>query len=262
MSITISLDARLSSCLDWSKQKQEALLAMDQGYCIFWKLDLGLFDHLNSSLADTQQFYSLGISIDHFKEFVAHFLSSSSGVLLYEGDWNFLKSASHSFSELLQNRNVALDYIKSLASGLPEELPCYLKICYPRCSLSEYLYFFSKEAFEGFHLLLEGEFKNYFAMEAPRLGIVLPSLDKILHFEQLIQQLHLQSIPFKVIPELLITQEWDGLDYLLIFSDSISFQGKRKLNGFLAAGGSIITVGNLLGCAEEIAYNDFINQKN
>lgn len=56
-----------------------------------------------------------------------------------------------------------------------------------------------------------------------------------------IKDLESKRIPYKIIPEERLTSEWEGLDYIIINPQSITPQGQRKLNGFLAAGGEIIT---------------------
>jgi hypothetical protein len=47
--------------------------------------------------------------------------------------------------------------------------------------------------------------------------------------------------PVKVSEEKL-TEEWDGIDALMVLQNTISPQGKRKLQGFAASGGEIINI--------------------
>lgn len=55
-----------------------------------------------------------------------------------------------------------------------------------------------------------------------------------------IKDLEDKRIAYKIIPEEKLTSEWAGLDYLIVNQSSITPQGQRKLNGFIAAGGKVI----------------------
>jgi hypothetical protein len=47
---------------------------------------------------------------------------------------------------------------------------------------------------------------------------------------------------FRFIPELLLAEEWDGLEELLVLPESLSVPGKRLLHGFTLAGGELVSV--------------------
>jgi hypothetical protein len=88
----------------------------------------------------------------------------------------------------------------------------------------------------------------------PTLGIYLPN-DLMIDSSILAQldQLFLKiaPTPLRIIPEEKLTEQWDGLDRLLVPGKAVSAQGKRKLLGFIAAGGSVATFGKPLGLPEE-----------
>jgi hypothetical protein len=94
------------------------------------------------------------------------------------------------------------------------------------------------------------------------LGICLPSEDS---FTSLIEkdlnavflELSERQIPFRLIPESLLTEAWDGIDHIIILSRSVTLQGKRRLQGFCAAGGKVVSIGDLLGLADEVTYDSF-----
>ena len=44
-----------------------------------------------------------------------------------------------------------------------------------------------------------------------------------------------------MIYENLLTHEWDGIDKLIIFPQALTEWARRKIRGFVAAGGEIIT---------------------
>lgn len=101
--------------------------------------------------------------------------------------------------------------------------------------------------------------------EKPPLGVCLPEISYVQnpHYEGLNQAMkHLmdEGIPFRVIPEALLTSEWDGLDDLIVTSTGVSVWGHRKLQGFCAAGGRIVTIGSSLEGVEEISFEEWLNQ--
>ena len=42
-----------------------------------------------------------------------------------------------------------------------------------------------------------------------------------------------------MIPEALLTMEWEGLDEIYTLPDALSSEGARRLQGFIAAGGAV-----------------------
>ncbi|GAB4185037.1 MAG: hypothetical protein Tsb0015_01650 [Simkaniaceae bacterium] len=69
------------------------------------------------------------------------------------------------------------------------------------------------------------------------------------------------NIPYRVIPEFLLTEQWENLDQLVVCSAFLSEQGMRKMQGFEAAGGRIISYGPKLGLAEEMTWEEFIRSR-
>ena len=88
-----------------------------------------------------------------------------------------------------------------------------------------------------------GQFLNH---DVYTLGLYLPQ-DKLLdapliqEIDQLILKLNTDQIPFRMISEEKLTEQWDGIDKLIVPTQAISGQGRRKLLGFIAAGGRIET---------------------
>jgi hypothetical protein len=64
--------------------------------------------------------------------------------------------------------------------------------------------------------------------------------------------------PFRIVPEYYLINQWDGLDSLIVLSSTINAQAKRKLQGFCAAGGTILTLGELLDLPHEIPFADYV----
>lgn len=85
-----------------------------------------------------------------------------------------------------------------------------------------------------------------------RMGLCMPVCQTAKTAERLrgilsCHQVRLLSEPF-------LTSSWQELDALLVFSDEVTPQTLRKLHGFCAAGGTVVTIGPLLGLPEEIAF--------
>lgn len=276
--ITIRLDGRMQADLNWTYQLEKAAQCVDQGMKIFWEIDLGLFQRLYFSLADQPQFLAFCLSLDHFRETVwQKFSEQSIGLCLYRGNADFshgfpwdgeqLSSYQEWLTEagVIENdlsralfcRDAVADYLDLLAGHLPDYIPCY---CLLDCTgiedpvlLAQLLH---KERYPkltlgvkaglgvGYELLWkDGSLES--STEQALHGICLPTFTykNPVHYQRLgniLKSLLDSKASFKLIPENLLTTEWDGLDFLHVLPESITPQGKRKLQGFCAAGGTII----------------------
>lgn len=100
----------------------------------------------------------------------------------------------------------------------------------------------------------------------PTIGICLPPMAQF-HSEQdfqlknSIEVLSLRKIPFRIISEISLITDWDGLDYLLVASNAVTPQGVRKLLGFCAAGGTVVSLGKPIGVPQEIPFSSWIEKK-
>lgn len=65
-----------------------------------------------------------------------------------------------------------------------------------------------------------------------------------------------QGIGVRPIAEENLNSNWEELDSIVVISDMISSEGQRKLHGFCASGGTVITIGKSLQLAQEISYCD------
>lgn len=78
------------------------------------------------------------------------------------------------------------------------------------------------------------------------VGCCLPSSYDLAHYAPLRNVLDtLEGINCRMVPEDTLTSQWDGLDVLIVFSDHVTENGKRKLQGFRAAGGTVVAVGDI-----------------
>lgn len=182
--------------------------------------------------------------------------------------------------------DVAVEYLNLLEDRLPDALKCFILIdgteVVDPILLAQLT---AKERYSRLYLAIkctnfsEGEI----AWESPalpagmigchkiitkevrpaRIGICLPPITRRRPsewrgFGKVFTSLTESQVPFRVISEVSLTTEWDCLDYLIISSQNLSVQGRRKLNGFCAAGGVVVTIGEPIGLAQEINFADFI----
>ena len=201
------------------------------------------------------------------------------------------------FSELLKDSlggyfinlfclNALMEYLTLLANCLPDSLLVYLFLDASFCenSLSKQLAYLNPDRYSRFFLALYGNkiplnalgWKSPSEMgyaglhsiklpsdTTPSIGICIPPITfyHCRHFEELAQcisKLLGEKRPFRLIAESKLTAEWDGLDYLLFCPSALTVQGKRKLQGFCAAGGVPVTSGDLMGLPEEISFMELL----
>lgn len=238
----VRLEASARSRLDWNKEIIHAEALIEKGYFILWDLE---FELSEDSLEDETLFLSLKLSLDHFCNTIwKQFGENSFGVALFRG------------ALTLQNRDAILGYLKTLAAFLPEEASCFLFLdtSYVKDAVT-YFQLTSQVAFPPFHLIVKGEFATRYPYAFPAFGwdhemspfshpirikqaICLSEKVEKRAFQALIEQLG--TTPFRVIPEEILTYEWDGIDVLFVLPGGISKRGQRKLDGFVAAGGRVI----------------------
>lgn len=162
--------------------------------------------------------------------------------------------------------NTFIDYLKSLSASLPEEVFCFLFLDTTLITdRTVYFQVINSEIFGHFSLILKGPLAerypyalSYLAWghEGSCLGFCSTCLENTLPSQVVGDALCLServdnrlwesaldafgSKPFRVIAENLLTQEWEGIDRLMIISQTLSEKGWRKIRGFEAAGGQII----------------------
>ncbi len=90
--------------------------------------------------------------------------------------------------------------------------------------------------------------------EPAKIGLLLPGFDVVSNEVEQALDTVLQKIPRpRVIAEEFLTSQWDGLDQLIVISAAVGPMVLRKLQGFCAAGGQVVTVGTALGLSGEMS---------
>ena len=254
----LNLDARENSALDWTEARLEALEAIASGHQLLWHLDLGLFQELTRPLSHSVQFLNLALALDHFKDKIwKEFHRFSGGVALYNGSANFaitldeeqgfnyqawLKERSvenNPFVKQLFARDVAAEYLEQLVERLPDEIEPHIILELPEDPLLKAL--LTDPSRYG-RIKVQSPF-NWRTEESLPKAICMPPLTAV--NPTLLAPLNkilADSSDYKLIPEAVLTQVWDGLDTLIYLPELISPQGERKIKGFQAAGGTIIPI--------------------
>ncbi|MFZ0564780.1 MAG: hypothetical protein WAM28_01100 [Chlamydiales bacterium] len=283
--VLLTLDASMQSRLNWSAAIEQARELVKQGFYILWELQFNLYA---DSLADEGRFSALKLGVDHFSKTVWPFFQSQTlGVILHRGSLDFSDTFPWTIEEeeSFQNRcdpralfcrDVMIDYLKLLAASLPIGLCCFILL--DGSSITDPFLFFqltNRASMASFQLILKGALPQQFPFAFPFLGwdhgfsplgflsetpyeplserkvnqaILLPSQGGKEELKKVLSQL---SNPFQVIPESLLTQQWEGVEELFVFSDSLDDRIKRKVLGFCAAEGKIFTIGPSLDLLQE-----------
>ncbi|MCH9617497.1 MAG: hypothetical protein SP4CHLAM5_09240 [Chlamydiia bacterium] len=91
----------------------------------------------------------------------------------------------------------------------------------------------------AFHHLSYLPIKNTISEDDVKTAVILPFLGLCDYkkFEEICTLLTAQNIPFKIIEENLMNEKWFDIDHILFDHEALSFDGKRMVDGFIAAGG-------------------------
>ncbi len=278
--VRILLDGRMRTHLDWREALQQAEAYRAQGLKLFWDLDLGLFARLSMAFSDEMQFRCLALSVDHFlHELWPKFMEDTLALALFRGSADFsqgfpwcherqeafdcwLKGRPDSpFLRRLFCREVCVQYLEFLTGGFPATLQAVLLLDAGSLGApAEAAQLLSREKLARFftavrggllpirELAWEGASKYGFIgrrlmlvpATEPRIGVCTHPEQMSPGLQQAIEELVRKRTPFRLLSETYLTSEWDGLDELIV--GEIPPEVQRKLQGFLAAGGTVTKV--------------------
>lgn len=277
----ITIDASSKSTMQWHGPRKEALAAIAKGKKFLWHLDFGLFENLNSPLSNTAQFMTLRLALDHFRDSIwEEFQKYSIGAALYRGTpdysncflwddeqkdnfqaWLYDHSYEEdAFSTKLFCRDVCSAYINQLAENVPDRIPLFLIFDQQGMEPLLQLLLTAQDLYQRFTILFSEKTKQD---PHATLAVCWPLADKkslqdVKHLGEALNKLSQAGIPYKIISENNLSLEWHGLDHVIYSPTCISSSGIRKLNGFHAAGGTLVTLGNPHGFAQEISFENFL----
>lgn len=290
ISNSIYLDGQMDSSLDWKKQLQVASEYKEKKIPFLWNLDLGLFDRLKFPLSNQMQCQSLQLALDHFiQDCWLPFSEVSHGVVLYQGSLNFLAVLPkdgiyredfdqwQGSRESLHARDIAASYFDALLSNFSLNIPAF--ICLDATSIStplEEIELLHSDLFSRFHIALKGSSSGIFPKwnddtidflapaEMAKVALCLPAYDQpgMSELNEALNFLIENTIPFRVLSETELVQEWEGVDDLLFPPAALNARSLRKLQGFCAAGGRVITLsGPSLGLPSELNFEKWASCK-
>lgn len=285
-SVRIPIDGRIHSDLLWSTAIEQAKNAVASHRTILWDLDLGLFSRLRLPLSDEMQFRALQLSVNRLLDMIhAQYLGSSLGVVLYRGNLDFSHSfpwewesrdASRGLSDRdtrLFCRDLCLRYLRQLTQGWPDAIQPFLLLDATRIrSPLERLLLTHRDLFAGFACVVRGEtgLDRWLGWESgsaygslsrrpiepvkeldTKIGLCLPSRNLGDASFQALESV-LKRAPVRVLTEEYLTVDWDGLDVIVLSVEGLGSAGLRKLQGFCAAGGSVVPLGGTLNLPQEV----------
>lgn len=222
-------------------------------------------EHFRDAIWKEYHEHSLGVSL--YKgtgDFSAHFQWNDSYVENLK-EWEKERSSEIDVLSIFC-REVVVEYIALLSSCLPDTILKYLEIEIPEGSdLLWEAQVFDPEAFEQFNLIIKngslplqgigwgkslpwgycGSVLPLFnGREEEKVGLCLPAQNKYniqvcYELEKILKGLMSSKVSFRLISEDHLTTEWDGLDEIIYIEKGLSGQGRRKLQGFTAAGGTV-----------------------
>lgn len=182
-------------------------------------------------------------------------------------------------------RDAAAEYLNLLAERLPDTLPIFILLDVSEITEPvESLQLLAADRYERVHVAAKGcpwklqEFtwedglctSGFIGRESiaihsdeTKIGLCLPSMEMVRKenysgINEALKNLITRKVSFKSIPENLLITEWDGLDDLIFTPSGLSPQGKRKLQGFCAAGGRALSLGPLIGLSNETDYQTYM----
>ncbi len=249
----LTIACRPSSTLHWEIPENGPL---------FFRFELGLEDPF-FMIEDVMLFESLSLALKKFRDEVWPKVKDRTlGAVLYRGtadfssrylwterqlqNWKEIGEESAHLKRLFCADSFAY-YFQMLSHSLPDELPIYLLLDASHTgTVAEKHQLLSSTRFEHFQVatralpftngLIWSENDTFYPSEKVPHALCLP--DKC-PTEVLQEKMDQISQPYRVIPEARLTEDWEGVDTLHVLNNYLSEQGKRKLKGFVAAGGQI-----------------------
>lgn len=254
----------ISVDLSWSSKLKFNVELPSKGL-ILWQLQLGL-ENVLMDLTDEGQFLAQVKAIQEFtRQLYEPLKERTFAFSLYRGPLDFSK-IKRAPEEKFARRDYILDYLKLLSAYLPENPPLFLMLDGPMIEEGEFLALTSRDHYSPFQLIIRhpllqkmpysfdalgwgfstvmgsayGE-KIELASKRLKYAFLLPhSSCPLSIWQEFTSHMRLaKELEARLIPEVLLTEMWEGIDELYVLEAGVTLQGRRKLAGFEAAGGII-----------------------
>lgn len=265
-----TLDASSSSRLDWKSADQFVEKCRSYASYALWELEGGFS---LETFRDEAFFLTFELAVEHFVNTVwSSYKEISLGVVLFKGPIEKYIELQHD--------------LKLIASRFPEDVAIFVLLDTERLIHPSHFFSFARQdLLMHFYPVIKGKWAEKFSTSLPCLGwdhgnspfgyfsssifpqkkgerqelaILYPQDEALEEIDRVISEL--QGKCFRMLPESLLDQEWEGIDDLIVFSSSLKERGRRKLMGFCAAGGRVVHVGASIGVDHEIGFEDYIRE--
>lgn len=227
----ITLDLKPQALLDFSKGRHEALVKIAKGEPVCFYLDLGL------SGLKPHEIPSVALALDHFFETIGtEFKAHIKEIILYKGpfpedDALFAGRLRQATAKVAASVDLILDFESGSLKPLSISKKC------------------SRSLYSRFEVRVDGQKPPFTSPEA-HVGFLLPS-----DYEEVFYALVERGVDLRVVEEAYLIADWHGLDYLLVDPKYLDKEALRKLKGFAAAAGAVISLGEKIGVENEIAFD-------
>ncbi len=203
---------------------------------VLWKFRLGL-EQPSFPTEDELRFQASALALKQFSTHVwPLYQNNTAGCILYQGPLAHLPDPM---------------YFQMLAHKLPDELPIFLLLDERDVSsVAQVLCLLADERWGHFSVGLRSERvpRDGFVWDESGVRVRKLAVGRGLVFPEVCDEGVLRRVDtllaegkdLKVVFESHLTEEWDGLDQLIVLEDRISERGVRKLKGFEAAGGEVV----------------------
>lgn len=230
----------MKSLLDFKEARKAALMQVGAGKRVEWVLDFGFFDQLCFPLGDEREGKALHLAIDHFlKTVYAEFEAYTERVVLYRGS-----PVVPLGKDCFEGAKIFAEYLDYLVTNVYDRVPLALDFETEGLDPLTRARLVNRELYRRF---IKGS-------EAGDKAVLLPSVySDEAAFEGLGEVMKGLS-DYRVISEPFLVAEWEGLNELYVASASITAGARRKLLGFNAAGGMVVTHGAPLNLPLEKIY--------
>lgn len=247
---TIVLPAGPEEELTWKKELEQA----ESCKAIVWQMDWGKH---SSHLTDEAIFASQALALKAWGEVIGpRFLERTEGVVLYKGPVcpplkNEALDRYHLWREdrgdtlllrRLYSSGLLYEYLHRLGSFLPDTVSLLAELDASAISSpAEQALLLSSERTLHLQLTVRGA-KIPVGQRPSTIGLCLPSEDY--WTEEFVRKLDelldtFVQDDYRLVPERLLNEQWDGLDEIIVLEAALTTKGRRMLQGFVAAGGSV-----------------------
>ena len=173
-------------------------------------------------------------------------------------------------AERLFSLQILMEYLHRLGAVLPDELSLNVLLNFKSIVssaqqaelLAAYTFPYIKPCVKGAKVPFEGlawewgksEFgfigsdpALFEEIETPNRALLLPEVGRVDYeiLERALEQLNAEKISYKIIPDQMLNESWHLIDDLFILEGFVSSEGKRMIDGFIAAGGRVNKIGGL-----------------